>query len=418
MRRVAAGALGFALLGAVLASCSSSGGSTPIRIGALYPLSGPQGSGGVEEYHGVKLAADLVNQQGGVDGHPIQLTTLDVPGSDAAVQAVDDLQRRGIDLVMGSYGSTISAPASAAAAQKGMLFWETGAVGQTMAKDQGNLVFRFPPTGTVLGQQAVTFVEDQLAPLLHRNPKSLRFAVANVDDIYGRSVADGALKQLRADGLNLVGRFPYDPVHWHFSQLVKQMAKVKPDVLFVAAYVDDGVALRRATVKAHLPLLASIGTSSSYCMPAFGQRLGKDAVGLFASDKPDEATLNPSGLTTQAADLLKRAGAAYRAQYGGEMTAPALAGFSAAWALFTHVMPSASAMTPEAIGQAAQAAELPIGSLPNGSGISFGAPGTPFAGSNVRAASIVEEWTGVGQREVVWPPRLAEAKVSALPLAG
>jgi ABC-type branched-subunit amino acid transport system substrate-binding protein len=331
---------------------------------------------------------------------------------------VDALQRSGIRLVLGSYGSTISAPASAAAAAKGMLFWETGAVGETMARAQGNLVFRFPPTGTVLGQQAVTFVEDQLAPLLHRKPGSLRFAVANVDDVYGRSVAAGALQQLRGDGLNLVGRFPYDPQHWHFGELVQRMAKVKPDVLFVAAYVDDGVSLRRATVKAHLPLLASIGTSSSYCMPEFGERLGKDAVGLFASDKPDEATIDPEGLSTEAASLLRRAAEAYHEKYGGEMPAPALAGFSAAWALFTHVMPDATSMTPEAIGRAAQGMELPVGSLPNGSGISFGAPGTPFAGSNVRAAAIVEEWTGVDQRETVWPPRLAEAPVSALPLAG
>jgi ABC-type branched-subunit amino acid transport system substrate-binding protein len=287
-----------------------------------------------------------------------------------------------------------------------------------MAKAQGNLVFRFPPTGTVLGQQAVTFVEDQLAPLLHRKPPSLRFAVANVDDIYGRSVASGALQQLRADGLNLVGRFPYDPQHWRFRELVQRMAKVKPDVLFVAAYVDDGVALRRATVKAQLPLLASIGTSSSYCMPEFGQRLGKDAVGLFASDKPDEATINPEGLSPEAATLLKRAAAAYQEKYGTEMPAPALAGFSAAWALFTRVMPDAASMTPEAIGQAARSTQLPMGSLPNGSGVSFGAPGSPFAGSNVRAAAIVEEWTGVDQRKTVWPPRLAEADVSALPLAG
>ena len=417
MRRIATAAIAVALVGVVLASCSNDSAS-PIRIGALYPLSGPQGSGGREEFHGVQIAAQFANADGGVEGHPIQLSPLDVPGSDAAVQGIDTFQKDGIRLVLGSYGSTISAPASAAAASNGMLFWETGAVGETMAKAQGNLVFRFPPTGTVLGQQAVTFVEDQLAPLLHRKPDSLRFAVANVDDVYGRSVAAGALQQLRADGLNLVGRFPYDPQHWHFGELVQRMSKVKPDVLFVAAYVDDGVALRRATVKANLPLLASIGTSSSYCMPEFGQRLGKDAVGLFASDKPDEATINPQGLSPAAASLLKRAAAAYQEKYGAEMPAPALAGFSAAWALFTHVMPNASSMTPEAIGQAARSTQLPMGSLPNGSGVSFGAPGSPFAGSNVRAAAIVEEWTGVDQRETVWPPRLAEAPVSALPLAG
>src|SRR6185436_10900480 len=163
MRRVATAAIAVALVGVVLASCSNDSPS-PIRIGALYPLSGPQGSGGREEFHGVQIAAQFANADGGVDGHPIQLSPLDVPGSDAAVQGIDTFQNDGIHLVMGSYGSTISAPASKAAAANGMLFWETGAVGETMAKAQGNLVFRFPPTGTVLGQQAVMFVEDQLAP--------------------------------------------------------------------------------------------------------------------------------------------------------------------------------------------------------------------------------------------------------------
>jgi len=125
-----------------------------------------------------------------------------------------------------------------------------------------------------------------------------------------------------------------------------------------------------------------------------------------------------SDTSPAAGSLLKRAAAAYQEKYGTEMPAPALAGFSAAWALFTHVMPNASSMTPGAIGQAARSTRLPMGSLPNGSGVSFGAPGSPFAGSNVRAAAIVEEWTGVDQRETVWPPRLAEAPVSALPLAG
>ena len=45
----------------------------PIRIGAVYPLSGSQGPGGIEEFRGVELAAKLANQSGGVGGRPIQL---------------------------------------------------------------------------------------------------------------------------------------------------------------------------------------------------------------------------------------------------------------------------------------------------------------------------------------------------------
>jgi hypothetical protein len=40
------------------------------------------------------LAADLANQAGGVDGHPIEIRSIDVPGSDAAA-AVDELDAAG-----------------------------------------------------------------------------------------------------------------------------------------------------------------------------------------------------------------------------------------------------------------------------------------------------------------------------------
>ena len=73
------------------------------------------------------------NQDGGVDGRTIQIESVDTPGADAAAAAVDQLHDAGIDLVLGSYGSTISGPASAEAAANGMLFWETGAVGHAPA---------------------------------------------------------------------------------------------------------------------------------------------------------------------------------------------------------------------------------------------------------------------------------------------
>src|SRR5207245_5640091 len=120
-----------------------------------------------------------------------------------------------------------------------------------------------------------------------------------------------------------------------------------------------------------LPLLANIGTSSSYCMPPFGAALGRDAVGLFASDKPDGDALNASGLTPAGEALLERARAAYRAKYHNEMSAAALAGFSGAWALFHTVMPAASEMTPKALATAALRARIPPGGLPNGGGLLF-----------------------------------------------
>ncbi|MDQ3877443.1 MAG: ABC transporter substrate-binding protein [Actinomycetota bacterium] len=414
----------------LVGACNGSSSST-IHIGTMYPMTGTQGPGGIEEYRGVRLAADFVNNDGGIDGKRIAITPMDVPDSDAVPGVVDRLASNGIDLVMGSYGSTISAPTASLTSQRGMLFWETGSVGeQDMSEDEeekasmgevkeassetGRLSFRVPPTGVVLGRGAIDFMAHKYAALIHRDPKNFRFAIANVNDVYGSTVARGAVEELHDLGLHLAGRFPYNAASFSARHLVQRIAKVHPDVLFVSAYLDDGVAISRETIAQHLDLAGSIGTSSSYCMPQFGAALGKQAVGLFASDKPDAGSINRRGLSPEARELLDRAATAYRSRYGQAMSAPALAGFTAAWALFTDVMPNADSLTPDGIARAARATKLPIGSLPNGSGLEFRSHTDPGFNDNLRAESVIWEWVGVEKRAIVWPPRYATEPIRTL----
>ena len=397
----------------LVASCTGDS-PEPVRVGAIYPLSGTQGMGGIDEYHGVRVAADLVNAGGGVGGRPVEIDQVDVPEADAAPGAIKALADRGVNLVLGSYGSTISSPAATAAAGHGSLFWETGAVGKLAGPGEGDLVFRVAPTGGLLGRGAIRFVADHLAPRLGRPASSLRFAIAAVDDVYGSAVAEGARAELSDRKLETVADVAYDPRRYDPAKVVAEITAARPDVLFVVAYLKDGVALRKEQVRQHLPLLASIGTSSSYCMPEFGALLGKDAVGLFASDKPDTHGINPEGLAPDAQALLERADAAYRKAYGHSMSAAALAGFSGAWALFHHVLPEASSLAPADVAAAARRVRVPAGGLPNGSGIQFAPPGGADAGANLRAASVIWEWTEVNQRDVVWPGQFATAQLAAI----
>ena len=337
MRRALSAALVGALL--VLSACTGAPQEEPIRIGAVYPLSGTQGPGGVDEFHGVQVAVQLANADGGVRGRPIELVPVDVPAADAAPGAIEHLEDLGVRLLLGSYGSTISAPAAEAAARRGLLFWETGAVGEMSGDGAGELVFRVAPSGAVLGRNAIRFVADEYAPVLGTDPSTLRYAVTLVDDAYGRAVAQGGIDEIRARGFTLAGTFAYDPRTVDMRAFVRDLASSRPDVVFVSAYLQDAIDMRREMVRQGLDILVGIGTSSSYCMPAFGAELGDEAVGLFASDKPDSDALNVEGLTRSGRLLLERAETAFGDRFGEPMSAAALAGFSGAWALLHEVLP-------------------------------------------------------------------------------
>src|SRR5205823_1446801 len=139
----------------------------------------------------------------------------------------------------GSYGSTISRPAATLASRKGMLFWETGAVGEMASAGAGRLSFRVAPSGSVLGSSAIEFVARRLAPMLHRRASSLRFAVAKVNDEYGGGVGAGAVNEVRKLRLHLAGVVTYDPDELHAAAVIHRIAAMHPDVLFVSSYLKD-----------------------------------------------------------------------------------------------------------------------------------------------------------------------------------
>jgi ABC-type branched-subunit amino acid transport system substrate-binding protein len=269
--------------------------------------------------------------------------------------------------------------------------------------------------GGGLGRAAVAFVQDELLPLLGP-PAGLRYAVAYVDDAYGRSVGLGAAEEVRRRGQALAGTFAYDANGLRAPELVRAMAEAKPDVLFVSAYLEDGIAIRRETVAQGLPLRASIGTSSSYCMPAFAAALGPAATGLFASDKPDGSQVRPDALAPDAARALAWARNRYQKRYHEEMSAAALSGFANTWALVGHVLPAAPGPSAAQVAATARSMKLPQGALPNGAGLDFAGPGQVDAGENRGAVSVIWQWVDPKTQAVVWPPAFATRPLRAIPI--
>jgi branched-chain amino acid transport system substrate-binding protein len=399
-----------AMLALVALSSSCSSGREELVVGAVYPTGGGQGMGGIEEFRGVQLAADLVNREGGVRGRPIRLALEPADSVDGAPDAVQRAVDAGASVVVGSYGSTISAPAAEAASRLDAVFWETGAVGEVgEGAAPGSRFFRAVGAGESLGQAAVEFIRDRR--LSGAEGREARYSVTYVDDSYGRAVAFGARDEIEGSGLTLAGVFPYRLDDVDYLRLADDVRRARTDVLVVVAYLVDGVNLRRALVSENVPLLATIGTSSSYCHPEFGRLLGEDALGLFASDKPDAGYVDASKLAPAAGRALRWARTEYRRRYDDEMSSAALSGFGSAWGLFHHVLPSARDLSSDGIADAARGLRLPVGSLPSGSGLRFGPPGDERAGQNVNAVSVIWEWVSVNTRAIVWPPSFATSPI-------
>jgi ABC-type branched-subunit amino acid transport system substrate-binding protein len=400
----------------VAAACGQSRSSqlNEIVLGAIYPLTGPQAAGGKEELAGVRAALKVAQTTGALK-IPVRLDVVDATTPDAAAAAVDHLVRDDhVPAILGTYGSTLSAAASARAEQLKTIYWETGAVADPITA-QRRYVFRTVATGSSLGRMAVTFTHDVLMP--NSKVSSQRVVVVRVNDIYGRSVGGGEQTLASSLGISVVDVIEYDPHAYDPQAIAARVASDRPDFLWDVSYLDDGVAIWQALLGQHVALKGAVGTSSAFCMPAFSDRLGAGSVGVYAADKPD-GDIRSAAVSKAGQDLLVQARTQYATDNGGAtMSIPAVAGFVGGWALFHDVLAGMSGtVTPDGIRSVALAVDVPVGDAINGGGVRFGGPGALDEGQNTRAAAVVGQWQAVGVMTIVYPPAYATGVPMEMPV--
>jgi branched-chain amino acid transport system substrate-binding protein len=421
-----------------------------IRIGAVFPLDGNAAAPAKEELAGVQSAADFVNADGGVDGRRIVLDLRDLESGAEAPTVMAALKADGAAVIVGAYASAISIPASQAASDAGLVYWEAGAVADRLTGRGLPLVFRVGASGMNLGSNSAAFAVNELAPRLSGTAAQLRVAIVEANDDYARSVADAAVAAAQRAGTPVVARATYDLTIPDWNVVMAQLRDARPDVVILASHIPDGVAFRKAMLAANLHVAALIGSTMAECDPDFAGDLGADAIGIFASDRPTGG-FQPSALDPAARALYDRFAASWAAQGVGSsdsgrygttepdasppeyaITGPVeagssaagpseegLSGFSAAWALFHDVLPAAARYGPldaSAIAAAARSIDLPTGALPNGAGLRFSADPSTL-GQNERAAAVIWQWQAVRSYTFVWPPTYQTGDVAFVPLA-
>ena len=110
------------LLMLLATSCAAPAPANPARIpvGAIYPLTGPQAQGGGEELLGVRTALALARKLGVARARDIDLHVIDAQTPAEARAAVDRLiDSDHVKLIIGTYGSTLSAAIPPSAVRSG-----------------------------------------------------------------------------------------------------------------------------------------------------------------------------------------------------------------------------------------------------------------------------------------------------------
>jgi len=385
-----------------------------IKIGAMYPLSGPMALLGNHDMNGVELATEIFNERGGVDGKKIKLIKADAPTAEAARSEAERLINvEKMDVIFGTYSSSLSYVASSVAEKYKKIYWETGAIADKITQRGFKYVFRNCTQASNFGQAAADFAVEKIAKDLGIALKDFRVCIMYEDSLYGTSVMGAAAKRLEKKGVKILAMESYSKSVTDLSSLVMKFKSLKPDVVLATCYANDAILWERQMRQLNLNLKAMIGSGGGHGILDFAKATGSDSDGVFSADFP--LVKEASSLDPNIDPPLKTVFERYKAKFGDYPDLHAMSAFTGAWVFYQHVLSKAGSSDPEAIRKAAYQVDIPAGGTHMGWGVKYQGENGPEPGQNTRAFAVIMQWQG-GLNYCVWPDRYAERKAISIPL--
>jgi len=391
-------------------ACAAAPAQAEIKLGVLLPLTGPLASLGNDVNMGFELARDLINAKGGVNGEKVTFATADVPGSNEATSQANRLITRDkVNVILGSYASSISFAASQVAERNGVIYIEQGAVADDITKRGFKNLFRFIYPATELGKGGAQYATDKIVPQLGIPLEKVRFAIMNEDSSYGAAVAEGARKWLQEKGAQVVAQAAYSYKTTDLFSIVQRLKSAEPDILIACSYTPDGILFWRQAREANLNLKALVGNGGAHNIPDFAKALGNDVNGIFNAGT--SAYFSAEGLTPEAAALFKTFHAEYEKKFNRKPSAHSAMGFNAMWVVLSEVLPAAGGTDPKKVRETLLALDKPVGSTIVGWGVKF----DPATGNNTRAFPMIDQWQDQEIR-TIFPETFGLTKKITVPL--
>lgn len=401
VRRRTAGAVTVVATTMAVAGCGGGGGggddSGPIEIAALYPISGPLALLGEESWRGANIAAQAINEAGGINGRDVQLVQADVPDVNAATsEARRLLDNEGLDLAIGTYSSSLALAASEVYARGGGTYAELGAITEEFNERGYENMWRTNPTASSFAETQIAFIEEFVAPELGIPVEELEVQLVHEDSSYGSSVARSA-ETLAADaGISNISYAPYSAESTDLSSTVLNIQQADPDVVIAVSYASDAILLARQMESNGVVVPAFIGTGGGHTLSGFGETLGGAADHVFNVDFTQYA------VDPEATPGLEEFVAMYEEEYGEQpASGHSLANFMGANVVFDILEETGGDTSAEAFSEAAAAYTAEEGTTATGWGVQF-----DDTGQNTEAAPYVMQWRD-GTLETVWPEDVA-----------
>jgi branched-chain amino acid transport system substrate-binding protein len=283
------------LIGLVVWTCLVSfaaNAADPVRIGAIYPLTGNAASAGSSAKDAVELGVEIVNNAHpdlkgipladtaglpNLGGAKIELVNVDHQGNPQVgqTQTLRLITQEKVVAMLGAYHSSVALVATAIAERQGIPFLVGDSVALNITQRGFKWIFRSGPIAPDFANAYTQF----LTELKASGKKIDSLAIVNENTDYGTSVAASIVEAAKRSNIVLAAQIPYNANSSDVSAQVLQLKEKNPDAVIFISYTADTILYFKTMQNLdYLPPII-IGDDAGFSDPAFIPNVGQLAQG-------------------------------------------------------------------------------------------------------------------------------------------
>ncbi len=413
------------LIGALAVGCAQTGTPAPavgqqpsgpaapkeVKIGAIWPLTGPTASIGLELRAGVELAVDVINNKYDLDmplardeglpnlgGAKITVAWADHGGAPEKAQAEAErlITQERVVALLGAYQSSATATSSQVAERLGVPYVAPYSSSPSLTERGFRWFFRTWPHDGIFGKHLFDILRDLERT---KGTKVRTIGIVNENTLWGTDVNKLTRQFAQEYGYEVVVEVTYPANTSDVTSEVQRLKAANPDILMQASYTSDAILFMRTYKQLDYAPQAILAQDAGFVDPEYPKTLGKDGdyVITRAGWSADSAEKKP---------IAKAVAEIYRRKAGRAMNDLVAAAFTGTVVL-AEAINRARSVEPEAIRQALVQTDIP------GDQVIMPWKGVRFdqkTNQNVYAQGVVLQIVG-GQYYTVWPFDLATREV-------
>ena len=295
----------------------------PIKIGAMYALTGANAAIGTNILRGIDFAVKMINAQGGVNGRMLEVVRGDTEGDAAKARSVAEklVTQDKVHAILGCHQSTLTNIAAQVCDANEIPMITAISTVDNLSENGYEYFFRMCPMNSVYVRGMFDYLRDQ-AKVTGKEVKKIAIFADNSN--IGQEIIRCSEIFAPEYGIEIVAKIEYQGGQPDMSSEVLALKNAAADAVIAESYINDATLLMRTLQEQNYQPPILVAKANGYTDPTFLQNNPGISNGV-------------ASVIEWNADLTKgrEINAEFKKEYGVDMNGHSAESFTATWILKT-----------------------------------------------------------------------------------